>query len=73
MNNLNQSSSSTIIINIPHASNILTQANATLESNNLSYLPMVDSLSDSSDSSMNIDPEYNDPILEIEGGRKKDN
>jgi len=37
---------------------------------------MIDSLSDSSDSSMNIDPkyidpEYNDPILEIEGGRKR--
>lgn len=71
LNNLNQSSSSTIIINIPHASNILTKANTTLESNNFSYLPMVESLSDSSDSSMNIDPEYNDPILEVQGGRKR--
>lgn len=53
LNNLNQSSSSTIIINIPHASNILTKANTTIESNNFSYLPMVESLPDSSDSSMN--------------------
>lgn len=63
----NQPLNNAIIIQIPHESYILSEANKP-ESNNYANLPMIETFSDSS---IGIDPEYNDPVLEIEGGKKR--
>lgn len=64
----NQSLNKAIIIQIPHESNILSQANDTPESNIYAYLPIIETFSDLS---IGIGPEYNDPVFEIKGGKKR--